>query len=180
MTTQTLEYRAAKILRNGTIDCEINHPEFGWIPTTLTEDDPVTFELHAKITADASASSYQETQAEFESILSRRMIELNATAQSAIDAQTPEYPPFEQLTFERQRAEALAFQQDPASPTPSVDAIAFAREIDRTELLSKIISKVGQFESLSCFIAGRRQYYEVQLNSASSIAELDDIEFIFN
>ena len=27
---------------DGNIDCEINHPEFGWIPYTLRDDDPDT------------------------------------------------------------------------------------------------------------------------------------------
>lgn len=31
--------RNARYNIHGTIDCEINHPEFGWIPTTLSADD---------------------------------------------------------------------------------------------------------------------------------------------
>ena len=27
---------------DGNIDCEINHPEYGWIPYTLRDDDPDT------------------------------------------------------------------------------------------------------------------------------------------
>lgn len=34
-----IEYRGPKYNENGTIDCEINHPEFGWIPFTADQND---------------------------------------------------------------------------------------------------------------------------------------------
>lgn len=40
-----MEYRNAKWNGFGGIDCEINHPQFGWIPTTLQESDP---EIHGQ------------------------------------------------------------------------------------------------------------------------------------
>lgn len=33
------EYRNAKIINENTIDCEINHPAFGWIPFTCNTSD---------------------------------------------------------------------------------------------------------------------------------------------
>ena len=33
------------------IDCEIEHPEFGWIPTTTNPEDPETQQLYARIMA---------------------------------------------------------------------------------------------------------------------------------
>lgn len=33
------------------IDCEIEHPEFGWIPFTCNPNDPSTADLHAEIVA---------------------------------------------------------------------------------------------------------------------------------
>jgi hypothetical protein len=35
-----IEYRNPTRNENGTIDCEINHPDFGWIPFTASPDDP--------------------------------------------------------------------------------------------------------------------------------------------
>ena len=35
-----MEYRNAVLNDNGTIDCEINHPDLGWIPFTADPDDP--------------------------------------------------------------------------------------------------------------------------------------------
>lgn len=34
-----MEYRNATYNRHGTIDCEINHPHFGWIPFTASPND---------------------------------------------------------------------------------------------------------------------------------------------
>lgn len=38
-TTFNLEYRNAHFIHNGWIDCEINHPTYGWIPFTCNPDD---------------------------------------------------------------------------------------------------------------------------------------------
>jgi hypothetical protein len=35
-----MEYRNPRYNRFGTIDVEINHPAFGWIPFTASPDDP--------------------------------------------------------------------------------------------------------------------------------------------
>lgn len=34
-----MEFRNCKYNHSGTIDCEINHPKFGWIPFTANPDD---------------------------------------------------------------------------------------------------------------------------------------------
>lgn len=34
-----MEVRSARFNRAGGIDCEINHPDFGWIPFTASADD---------------------------------------------------------------------------------------------------------------------------------------------
>lgn len=40
-----LEYRNAVLNGDGTFDCEINHPQFGWIPFTA---DPNDVEPHGR------------------------------------------------------------------------------------------------------------------------------------
>ena len=47
--------RNAERLPDGRIDCEINHPEHGWIPTTADADDPDTRQLHAAILASGGS-----------------------------------------------------------------------------------------------------------------------------
>lgn len=34
-----MEYRNAQYTQDGKIDCEINHPKYGWIPFTASPDD---------------------------------------------------------------------------------------------------------------------------------------------
>lgn len=46
-----MEYRNAIEQPNGFISCEINHPEYGWIPCALSEHDDVTKDLYHEVKA---------------------------------------------------------------------------------------------------------------------------------
>lgn len=64
-----MEYRNAKYLDGGRIDCEINHPSYGWIPFTCDPTDTgATFDvaaLYGAMAADPATASYvPPTQAE--------------------------------------------------------------------------------------------------------------------
>jgi len=47
-----MEYRNAQRNAFGTIDCEINHPVYGWIPTTASANDAETKVLFAILELD--------------------------------------------------------------------------------------------------------------------------------
>lgn len=47
-----MEYRGAYFNEYGGIEAEVDHPEYGWIPTTLVEDDASTKELFHKVKKD--------------------------------------------------------------------------------------------------------------------------------
>lgn len=49
-----MEYRNVKYNRHGTIDCEVNHPVFGWNPTTVRPDDADTAALYDQIFSDGA------------------------------------------------------------------------------------------------------------------------------
>lgn len=56
-----MEYKNARysfIDRTDFIDCEINHPELGWIPTTIPTDgsDPANLELRDKILSEVQVN----------------------------------------------------------------------------------------------------------------------------
>lgn len=59
MTAYT--YRAARMLADGRIDCEIEHPRFGWLPFTASPSDDVEAgrDTHAQIVADGAAAPYE-------------------------------------------------------------------------------------------------------------------------
>jgi len=66
-----MEYRNAKRIKNGLIDCEINHPNYGWIPFTCDPNDTgAAFDvsdLHARMSAGPATLPYTPpTQAELD------------------------------------------------------------------------------------------------------------------
>jgi len=50
----------------GTIDCEVNHPEYGWIPFTASPEDAEAHgrELYHRILADGDVADYIPPSAE--------------------------------------------------------------------------------------------------------------------
>jgi hypothetical protein len=62
-----MNYRNAKRLANGWIDCEIEHETFGWIPFTCDPNDTGAqfdvAELHAQMDADPETADYVEPPA---------------------------------------------------------------------------------------------------------------------
>ena len=61
-----METRNEVFIADGRIDCEINHPKFGWIPFTASPDDPEEFgrELFAELKSKAAAYVPYEPTAE--------------------------------------------------------------------------------------------------------------------
>lgn len=57
-----MDYRNAKYLANGNINCEIDHPIYGWIPFTCDPNDTGTeFDvaaLYAALNADPDTAAY--------------------------------------------------------------------------------------------------------------------------
>jgi hypothetical protein len=58
-----MNYRNAKRLENGWIDCEIKHDTLGWVPFTCDPSDTGALfdvaELHAQMDADPNTSPYE-------------------------------------------------------------------------------------------------------------------------
>lgn len=66
-----MQYRNAKRLSNGWIDCEINHPIHGWMPFTCNPQDAGAefdvADLHSRMNTDAETLAYTPpTQAELD------------------------------------------------------------------------------------------------------------------
>lgn len=103
-----------------------------------------------------------------EAVKSRKLDEINAAYQQAITALTPTYPDDERLTFDKQEAEARAWLTDNTAPTPFVDALAAGRQMDKAELVSRIIAKADAFALASGSLTGQRQRYEDLLDVAET------------
>lgn len=91
----------------------------------------------------------------------------NAAYEAAIASLTTGYPPSEIATWERQRAEAMAWHLDDTSPTPWIDIAAQARGIPRAEYLARTYAKAAQFAQASAYLTGLRQRYETEIKAAA-------------
>lgn len=96
----------------------------------------------------------------------------NFAYESAINTLTAGYPQSEIATWERQRAEALAWNADPAALTPWIDTAATARGITRTDYLSRTYTKAVQFAQASAHLTGLRQRYEREITEAANPASV--------
>lgn len=87
-----MDYRNAKYINNnGWIECEINHPEFGWIPYGLNPDDTdMTINnddlLAAMEVAGDVAPYVPPTQAELDAALSEELRDRRNSLLSAVDS----------------------------------------------------------------------------------------------
>ena len=96
----------------------------------------------------------------------------NSQYDAAISRMTSDYPSAEVSTWERQRAEVVAWAADPASPTPWIDTAAAVRGLDRDEYLARTLAKVNAFAVASAYLTGRRQGIDDQLRAATTAEEL--------
>lgn len=94
----------------------------------------------------------------------------NAAYEAAIESLTTGYPPSEIATWERQRAESLAWHLDNAAVTPWIDVAALARGIPRADYLARTYAKATQFAQASAYLTGLRQRYETAIKAASDPA----------
>ena len=101
-----------------------------------------------------------------------KLNEINTSYQQAIATLTPTYPDDERLTFDKQEQEARAWLADNSTPTPFVDALAAGRQMDKAELVSRIIAKADAFALASGCLTGQRQRYEDLLDAAATAEEV--------
>lgn len=99
----------------------------------------------------------------------------NAAYESVIAQMTADYPPAEIQTWERQRAEAIAWEADQGASTPWIDLAASARGLDRGEYLARTLAKVNAFARVSAWLTGRRQGIDDAIRAASTLAALSAI-----
>jgi len=93
--TQTIEENEAMAWRNpvrntnGTIDCEIEHPDYGWIPFTASPDDSEQHgrDLYAAITE--SGDDIPEKVVPIASIAAAKRADIEAALQDALNAGMP-------------------------------------------------------------------------------------------
>lgn len=104
-----------------------------------------------------------------------KLAEINSTYDAATSSLVATYPQTELLTFDQQESEARAYEADPTAETRLVDLLAKGRQIDKAELVRRIILKSDAFKLAAGYLTGQRQRYEDLIDSATTAEEVEAI-----
>ena len=104
-----------------------------------------------------------------------KLSEINAAYNTATSALVATYPQTELLTFDKQEQEARAWTEDSSAETPLVDMLAAGRQMDKAELVRRIIAKADAFALATGYLTGQRQRYEDLLTAARTAEEIEAI-----
>lgn len=115
-----------------------------------------------------------------ETVKARKLEEINSAYKQSIATLTPTYPDDERLTFDKQETEARAWLADNTSPTPFIDALAAGRQMDKAELVRRIIAKADAFALASGSLTGQRQRYEDMLDVAETAEDVNAIVPVYS
>lgn len=102
-------------------------------------------------------SAYSPPPPTSDEVRSAKEIEIRREGSLRLTALAGTYLPAERETWATQQREARAYLLDSSAPTPMLSAIADARGISLTELVSKVMENVAAFEAASGAILGQQQ-----------------------
>lgn len=119
-------------------------------------------------------------QLSIEHIKETKLYEINVAYNEATSTLVASYPQNELLTFDKQEAEARAWIADNAVETPLVDMLAAGRQMDKAELVNRIIAKADAFALAVGYLTGQRQRYEDMLDAAKTAEEVEAINPVYS
>lgn len=105
----------------------------------------------------------------FERAVKAKLGEINAAYEQEMSAIKAGYPLSEVLSWDKQEAEARAYQADSNAATPFIDALATERGMAKAELVSRIMAKVDMYEQTVGMLTGKRQRLEDQVLAAQTV-----------
>jgi hypothetical protein len=111
--------------------------------------------------------------------VARKATAIDTLAQQYITEQVGSTPDFEKSIWASQLAEAVAYTTDPKSATPTLSAIATARNTSVDWLAAKVIAKSNSYTALVASVVGQRQDYQLQLTAATTPANVDAIAITY-
>ncbi|WP_067586382.1 hypothetical protein [Endozoicomonas ascidiicola] len=155
---QLIDMRDAPACPEGFINMQSERPETGdW----LAQADGTWLE---KVISLAEAKHHKLT-------------EINEWADCELCFITDEYPETEIKSWDKQEAEARKLLADSHSHAPLLNAIARQRHINLITLAEKVVIKADAFAELSGSVFGRRQLLEDQVNTATTIKDVEAITY---
>ena len=134
----------------------------------MTGYESIVSPANTSISPDGTIMFVPPAPPELLEIKAAKLKEINIAYQEAIATLTPTYPDDERLTFDKQEQEARAWLADNSTSTPFVDALAAGRQMDKSELVGRIIAKADAFAIASGLLTGQRQRYEDLLDVAET------------
>ena len=143
---------------------------------TITHDPSGQFKV-----GDAySIEKWEEYNLTFEDWKLRKLNEVKGKSAGLVDSVIQEYPEFERLTFTTQSTEAEELASNPSASTPFLSMVASLRGIPVSELATRVLNHRDNFAMVTSYAAGKRQAYLDQIESCTTVAELDAIEVSFS
>ncbi|WIX31196.1 hypothetical protein QO259_10125 [Salinicola sp. JS01] len=176
-----MDLRNAAYAGNGTIDCEIEHPELGWIPFTASPDDP---DERARgiyqqiLDSGIEIAPYEVPPVDVEALAASKLDEINRASEADLAELRRQYPQYEIDTWPQQEAEARAWQADNNAHTPTLDGIAARRGIAFDELVRRVIANAEAYRPIVTDVIGKRQRLEDQIRAAVDAGDAGAIRAI--
>lgn len=109
-----------------------------------------------------------------------KLAEINDACETAMQALTATYPDTERLTFDQQKAEALAYQADNNADCPMLRPLAEARGMSMDELCGRVLAKAAAFSAAVGRLMGERQRMEDALDACGNVAEVEAVSVAFS
>lgn len=135
---------------------------------------------NASVSPDGTIVFTPPAPPEMPELKAAKLDEINSAYQQAIAEMTPGYPDDERLTFDKQETEARGWLADNSFSTPFIDALAAGRQMDKAELVSRIIAKADAFAIASGLLTGQRQRYEDLLKDAETAKDVSAIVPVYS
>lgn len=103
--------------------------------------------------------------------------EINDAYDASIYSLVSTYPDREIATFTKQEEEAVDWLNDPTTPTPFIDGMLVTRDIEKAELVRRILAKAEAFADASGQLTGKRQALEKEVENAKTLEELEAVQW---
>lgn len=179
--------RNAVFTEFGDIDCEVNHPDYGWIKYSIPKDSGIETQGLFLLAAQQAIPYSADPAVALEVLRQRKIVEINAQYVEAITPLICDYPEVEQATWLAQEREARAYleweefdvENESAPPTLVLDNILIGRNGEYgTETMQQLCLAVLENADLFATaqqLTGKRQRL---VKGARKAERVEDIELI--
>ena len=147
------------------------------VPSPLLDDYTSYVAMGGKVLDEQSTSAAEQLS----NAKAQKLMEVAQAAQAFIDNAVQDAAPrVERDTYPLQAAEAESWALDSNSPTPLLEGIANARNIDLNGLRQRTLDKSRVWQALCASVIGQRQAFEDQIKQAADIDQVTNVVPVFH